>query len=78
MSQQTKKVLRGTLWKLEDVNELQRELLVNIGRLDGDQKSLKRVANLVSDKLGLIRALIHAERLLEDEDGVEFIREIGR
>ena len=70
-----KKVLRGTLWKLDDVNELERELLLNIGRLGGDQKSIKRVANLVSNQLGKIRSLIHAERLLED-DGVEFIREV--
>lgn len=73
-----KPILKGTLWKLEDVNELERELLVNIGRLGGDQKSLKRVANLVSNQLGKIRALCNAERLLEDEDGVEFIRELGK
>ncbi len=68
--------LRGTLWKLEDVNELERELIKNIEKLDGEEKQLKQIANLVTNKLGLIRALINAERYLEDNCGVKFVREV--
>lgn len=68
--------LKGTLWQLEDLNELERELIRNIEKLDGEPKQLKQVANLVTNKLGLIRALINAERYLEDNCGVKFVREV--
>ncbi len=35
--------LRGTLWKLEDVNELERELIKNIEKLDGEESSSSRL-----------------------------------
>lgn len=57
-------------WKLdeihlEDLNELERELVQNIEKLDGRPKDLKRVANMVSTKINLVRALKHAERQLD-------------
>jgi|LakMenEpi03Aug12_release.lakeMendotaPanAssembly.Ray.scaffolds.fasta_scaffold15454_12 hypothetical protein len=78
MSIKEEKVLNGTTWKMEDVNELERELLINIERLNGDEKDLRRIANTVSSNFGKIRSLIHAERYLEENMGVRFIREVKK
>lgn len=58
------------------MNELEQELLENIAQLDYPPKVVKRAARLVANKLSLVRALLHAEQILE-EDGVEFTRERG-
>lgn len=71
-----KKVLRGTTWDLQELNTLECELLENISRLDGSPKEVRRIANSVSNKLSLVRALIHAERYLEQNCGVKFLREV--
>lgn len=76
MEEQT--ILRGTTWTLEDANDLEQELMLNISRLNGCEKDLKQIANIVSSKFGSIRALIHAERWLEDNMGVKFIREVRK
>ena len=62
----------NSTWKLdeihlEDLNELERELVQNIEKLDGRPKDLKRVMNMVSTKINLVRALIHAERILDSK-----------
>ena len=68
------RTLRGTLWTIDAVNELERELIANIEKLDGNPRDIKRLANQVSNQLGKIRALVNAERYLEDNCGVVFIR----
>ena len=60
----------NSVWKLdeihlEDLNELERELVQNIEKLDGRPKDLKRVMNNVATKFNLVRALKHAERELD-------------
>jgi hypothetical protein len=70
------KTLRGTTWTLEDANDLEQELIVNISRLDGSEKDIKRLVNIVSAKFRQVRSLIHAERWLEENMGVQFIREV--
>jgi len=66
--------LNGTTWRLEDANDLERELLENISRLDGPPKEIRRIANAISSNMSKVRALIHAERFLEQNCGVKFIR----
>jgi hypothetical protein len=69
------KVLKGTSWTMEDVNTLESELLDNISQLNGSPKELRRIANSVSNKMNMVRALLHAERFLETKCGVRFLRE---
>lgn len=66
----------NSVWKLDeihldDLSELERELVQNIEKLDGRPKDLKRVANMVTTKINLVRALKHAERILESQQGVK-------
>ncbi len=68
------KILKGTTWRLDDANNLELELLENISKLDGPPKEIRRIANAVSNNMSKIRALIHAERFLENNCGVKFIR----
>lgn len=71
---ENKKQLRGTSFRIDEINELERDLHLNIDKFDAPPKIKRRVANLVSNRLGMIKALIRAERLLESENGVEFTR----
>lgn len=68
------KRIHGLPFSLGDINTLERELMDNIERLDGDPKELKRIARVVSNKMSYLRSVLTAERLLEN-DGVEVIRD---
>ena len=57
-------------WKINEINEadlceLDREIGRNIRSLPHDHKELNRLANMASSKISLVRALVHAERILE-------------
>jgi hypothetical protein len=69
-----KRPLRGTSFKVDEINEVERDLLKNIDKFDAPAKLKRQMANLVSNRLLMIKSLIRHERLLESEFGVEFTR----
>lgn len=64
-------IMNGKTWRLNEINsddllELDREMVRGIRALGGDPKQLNRIANMASQKIGLVRALIHAERIFDN------------
>lgn len=59
------KKLKGVPFTRSDINLLERELIENIERLDGEPKELKRLGRVVANRMNFIRAVLDAERIAE-------------
>lgn len=64
----TRKQQQEAAWRLEDINILEQELLSNIEKLDYPDKVIKRAARLISNRLSMERAFLHAVQLLRENE----------
>lgn len=64
------RIISRSIWKIneisvDDLSVLERELKTSIMQLTAGPKDISLMLNMVSQKINLVKALVHAERLLE-------------
>jgi hypothetical protein len=64
-------IINRSNWKiseieLDDLHELNRELRNGVKGLEGTPKEIGWITNMISQKLDLVRSLVHAERILDN------------